>query len=140
MPAQPRPVRRLAAYMLVALMALGSVAMWVGSPIGWLWIASHLVDTKFPTGAGYALVVVGLIVTTILLGRLLAYLDHAHSSVLGLERDTRVRHAWHESATAGRGDRGHTGALERVMVASVALALVGMAAWFVLFAGSPLPS
>jgi len=132
--------RRLAAYGLVALMALGSVAMWVGSPLGWLWIASQLVETNVPTGGGYLIVLAGLVVTTLLLGRLLAALDRAHSAMLGLERDTRVRHAWHESATGGRGSRGQAGVLERVMVVSVALALLGMVAWFVLLAGSPLPS
>ena len=131
--------RRLAACGLVALMALGSMVMWVGSPLGWLWIASQLVQTKFPTGGGYLIVAVGLVVTTILIGRTLAALDRAHSALLGLERDTRMRHAWHESVGAGRGPRAQVGVLERVMVVSVALALLGMAAWFVVFAGSPLP-
>lgn len=132
--------RRLAAYGLVALMALGSVMMWVGSPIGWLWIASQLVQTNVPTAGGYVIVLVGLVVTTIVLGRLLAVFDGAHSAVLGLEREARVRHGWHESVSAGRSERSQVGVLERVMVVSVALALFGMAAWFVLFAGSPLPS
>jgi hypothetical protein len=131
--------RRLAAYGLVALMALGSAVMWVGSPLGWLWVASQLVQTKLPTGSGYLIVAAGLVVTTVAVGRGLAALDRAHSALLGLERDTRVRHAWHESAAAGRDPRGQAGVLERVMVISVALALVGMAAWFVIFAGSPLP-
>jgi hypothetical protein len=137
---EPGIARRLFAYILVALMALGSVAMWVGSPIGWLWIASQLVQTNFPTGGGYLIVLVGLIITTILLGRLLAALDRAHSAILGLQRDVRVRHGWHESVSAGQGNRSEAGVLERVMVVSVAFALVGMAAWFVIFAGSPLPS
>jgi hypothetical protein len=140
MTAQPSVPRRLVAGGLVVLMALGSVLMWVGSPIGWLWLASQLVHTNFPTGGGYALVGVGLVITTILLGRLLATLDRAHSATLGLERPTRVRHAWNESIGAGSGQRPEAGVLERVMVVSVAFALLGLVAWFVLFAGSPLPS
>jgi hypothetical protein len=140
MPAKPTVTRRLLAAALVVLMALGSVAMWLGSPLGWLWIASQLVHTNFPTAGGYLIVAAGLVVTTVLLGRFLAMLDRAHTALLGLEAPTRVRHAWNESIGAGRGQRAQTGMLERVMVVSVACALVGMAAWFVLFAGSPLPS
>jgi hypothetical protein len=131
--------KRLYAGLLVTLMAVGSAAMWVGSPLGWLWIASQIVDTKLPTASGYLAFGAGLVVTTIVLGRALASLDRRHRALTGDPVRGPVRVPWNESATGGRPAADRGGVLDSVMVVSVALALVGVAAWFLLFAGSPLP-
>ena len=49
-----------AAVMLVALMALGSVVMWIGVPLALVYIASKLADTPNPSMGPYLLIILGL--------------------------------------------------------------------------------
>jgi len=49
-----------AAILLVALMAVGSVVMWIGVPLGLIYLASKLADTPNPSMGPYLLVLIGL--------------------------------------------------------------------------------
>jgi hypothetical protein len=132
--------RRVLGTLLVGLMAVGSVALWIGIPVGWLFLASRLTDSSQPRMGPYVLVLVGIPATMIVMGKLLAALDRAYGRVTGTRRHARVQSPWHRSL---RGDRGSTrprSVLDVVMVCSVALALVCFAVWFFLFAGSSLPT
>jgi hypothetical protein len=40
--------RRLAGALLILLMAIGSVLLWIGIPVGWLYLVSQLVDSSQP--------------------------------------------------------------------------------------------
>jgi hypothetical protein len=40
--------RRLVAGTLIALMAIGSILLWLGIPVGWLDVASRLVKSSTP--------------------------------------------------------------------------------------------
>jgi hypothetical protein len=112
------------AALLVAIMFLGSLAMWVGVPLAWLWIGSLI---QGQTGSvGYALLAMmcGLVVTITLLGACLSWLNRLHVEV---------------RAARGRDVRGTT-ALERVMVTSAVVALTVFLVWFFGFSGSePFP-
>ena len=65
--------------MLIALMALGSAALWLGLPVGWIWIASQLESGPSPSIGPYALVAIGLPISMFALGKCLTALDRAYA-------------------------------------------------------------
>jgi len=128
-----------AALLLVALMALGSVFLWIVVPVGWLWIASHATKTSAPTLGPYLLVIFAIPVTMFIVGKLLFKTNRLYERVTGQDAEVRVQMPWHkslrDSSTSGR----RTTVLDVVMITSVAIALTAFGIWFFLFAGSSLP-
>jgi hypothetical protein len=128
-PVYPAPMRDLwrlgeSALLLVAIMVAGSVLLWVGVPVGWLWVGSQVQASTGSLGAALAVALVGTLVCIALMVIVLAWLAERHRAV----REER-----------GQEDLGQL-PLEVVMVCSAAVALVGFGAWFLLFAGaSPIP-
>jgi len=129
-----------AAVLLIVLMALGSIAMWVAVPVGWLWLASRLQDGSEPGLAPYLVVIAGIPLSMLLIGKLLARLDRAYGRVTGATPATRVRAPWLRSMRGERDSGRPRTVLDVVMVISVAIALVAFGIWFFGFAGSSLPS
>jgi hypothetical protein len=127
-----------AAIMLVALMALGSVVMWFGVPLGLIYLASKLADTPNPSMGPYLLVLIGLPVGMAVVGKGLGALNRAHIRLTGAEVD-EYRPGWTRSMRAERKVERRGGVLDRVMIISVGLAVVIAAVWFFGFAGSSLP-
>ena len=128
---------RLAAAGLVVLMALGSIAMWLASPVAWLWVASQVVSTQTPTLGGYALAFVGIVVTCVALTKALGVLDRMHMALLRPADDRVHRATWLRSMRDGRGPQPHDeSVLARVMVVSVGLAFLVAGVWYFGFAGS----
>jgi hypothetical protein len=85
------PLQPLAKAALIGLMALGSILLWIGSPIGWLWIASQLQkDTQAPGFGPYLMVLAGIAVTAVALAKLLSRLNRAYGVVSGNEPTVRV--------------------------------------------------
>jgi hypothetical protein len=132
--------RRLLGALLIALMAAGSVLLWIGIPVGWLYLASQLTDSSQPSMGPYVLVLVGIPATMIAMGKALAVLDRAYGRVAGTAQRGRVQSPWHRSLRGDRRPARGRSVLDVVMVASVALAVVCFAVWFFLFAGSSLPT
>lgn len=139
MPASPfKPFAKAA---LIVLMALGSLLLWIGSPIGWLWIASQMQKDSQAAGFGpYLVVLAGIVVTAVVLAKLLSRLNEAYSSVVGEEEPVRVVLPWHRGVRSENEGRPPRTVLDIVMVVSVAIGLVAMAIWFFFFAGSSLPT
>ena len=127
------------ALLLVLLMAIGSVVMWIGVPLGLIYLAAQLADSSRPSFGPYLLVLVGLPVGMAIVGKGLGVLDRWHTQLTGRERD-RHRSTWLRSMRAERQSTRRGGILDSVMIVSVALALVAFAIWFFGFAGSSLPS
>ncbi len=128
------------ALMLVLLMALGSVVMWIGLPLGLVWLASTLTESSRPTLGPYLLVLLGLPVGMVVVGKALGTLDRVHGRLTGRLDDGLQRAAWLQSMRDERGPQRRTrSVLDTVMIVSVALALVAGAVWFFAFAGSSLP-
>jgi hypothetical protein len=127
------------ALMLVLLMAVGSVVMWIGVPLGLIYLASQIADSSQPSAGPYLLVLVGLPVGMAIVGKFLGYLDRVHGRLTGRHEDRR-RASWLRSMRAERPQSGRAGVLDQVMIVSVALALVAFAIWFFAFAGSSLPT
>ncbi len=125
---------------LVALMAIGSVAMWVANPVAWLWLASRLQDSSEASLGPYLLVLGGIAGTMVVCGFVLGRLNRAHARLTGRDRTKRAPLPWMRSLRAERTPTRDGGVLEVVMVTSVSLAMLAAAIWFFGFAGSSLPT
>src|SRR5215207_11764392 len=124
---------------LVLLMAAGSVLMWIGLPLGLIWLASALTDSSQPSLGPYLLILIGLPVGMFAIGKALGVLDRAHGHVTGRIEDGPRRAAWLQSLRDERAPRRkRRSVLDTVMIVSVLLALVAGAIWFLAFAGAPL--
>jgi hypothetical protein len=135
------PFRPVAKAGLILLMAVGSIMLWIGSPIGWLWIASQMQKDSQQAGFGpYLLVLVGIVVTAVVLAKALSKLNHAYGAVAGAGEPVRVVMPWHRSMRGENEGRAPRTVLDVVMVISVAIGFVAMAIWFFFFAGSSLPT
>jgi hypothetical protein len=129
-----------AALVLILLMAIGSIAMWLVVPVFWLWVGSKLSEGSQPSLGPYVLVIAGIPITMVVIGKLLASLNRAYSAVTGRSSKVRVTPPWRKSMRGERGSARQATVLDVVMVISVALALAAFAVWFFAFAGSSLPS
>jgi hypothetical protein len=129
-----------AAILLVLLMAVGSIVMWIGVPLGLIYLASQVAGSSNPSAGPYVLVLVGLPIGMAIVGRCLGALDRAHSRLTGRVDTTRRPASWMRSMRAERGSTRSGGVLDRVMIASVGLAVLAFAIWFFGFAGSSLPN
>jgi len=130
--------RRSESAVLVTLMALGSVTMWVGSPIFWLWLASQLQAGTQPRMGPYLLVLAGVIATAAALTWLLRRFDARFAHVNGVRQGERVMLPWMRSMRGERTVTRRTSVLDVVMTVSVALALAALGVFFFFFAGSPI--
>jgi hypothetical protein len=129
------------AVLLVLLMAAGSVVMWIGVPLGLIWLASSLTDSTQPSMGPYLLILVGLPIGMFAIGKLLGALDRAHGRLTGRTDEGPQRAAWLQSTRDERAPkRRQRSVLDTVMIVSVLLAIVVGGIWFLAFAGSPLPS
>ncbi len=107
---------------LVVAMLLGCLLLWVGVPIGWLWIGSQ-VQASSSLGTALAVTMAGTIISIVILMTILSRLNRVHAELL--ERRSRSQ---------------RSSALEVILVSSAGIALVSFGVWFFLFAGaSPMP-
>jgi hypothetical protein len=132
--------RQIVGALLILLMAVGSIALWLAIPIGWIYLASKLVSSSQPSMGPYVLVLVGIPVSMVIVGKLLSKLNRVYGEVTGTTPQVRVRLPWHRSMRGERDGAPARTVLDVVMVASVTLALVCFAVWFFVFAGSSLPT
>ncbi len=99
--------------------------LWVGVPLGWLYVGSQVQGETDSLGAAMAVMMLGVVLSILVIVTGLGWLNRKHSEL----REAR-----------GLDDHGQT-ALEAVMTVSAMVAIVGFAAWFFLFSGaSPLPT
>jgi hypothetical protein len=113
-----------AALMVVTIMFLGSLGLWLGTPLAWLWVGSQVEGETSSLSLALLVMAVGVLLTVWAATKLLSALS-AHY------RTTRV--------AQGHPDPGHA-PLEAVLVVSAGVATVIFSVWFLLFAGaSPVP-
>jgi hypothetical protein len=132
--------RRFVGALLIVLMAAGSILLWIGIPVGRLYVASRVCDSSQPSTGPYAMVLAGIPATMIVVGKLLAALDRRYGRVTGAAPPARVQAPWHRSLRGDRASARRRSVLDVVMVSSVALAGLCFAVWFLLFAGSSVPT
>jgi len=124
---------------LVVLMAIGSVVMWLGVPLGLLYVASKLADTPKPSMWPYLFVLFGLPIGMAVVGKALGWLNRVHIRVTGATTD-QYRPGWTRSMRGERAVDRRNGVLDRVMIVSVTVAALAFAVWFFGFAGSSMPT
>ncbi len=127
-------------FALIVAMVIGSIAMWIAIPIGWLWIGSQLTDSTQAALGPYLLVGMGIIVSIIGMGKLLTMLNAAYGRVSGGEVTVRIQLPWMRSMRGERDAGIPASVLDVIMVVSVGLAGIAMLLWFFFLAGSSLPS
>jgi hypothetical protein len=121
----PRAVRGVwSAALLLALMFIGGVGLWIGLPLGWLWVGGRVQGLTHSLGAAVGVALLGLVVSVVLAMPVLHWLARKHNEA----REAR-----------GLENLGWA-PLEGVMVVSAVLALVAFGVWFFFLAGAePLP-
>jgi hypothetical protein len=135
------PLQPLAKAGLILLMALGSVLLWIGSPVAWLWIGSQMQTDSKGAGFGpYLVVLFGIAITAVVLAKGLQRLNRLYGVVAGDGEPVRVVMPWHRGLRSENEGRPPRTVLDVVMVVSVAIGVVAMTIWFFFFAGSPLPT
>jgi hypothetical protein len=134
------PHRHAAGLGLVLVMAAGSVVMWLVSPVAWLWIASRMTSSSQPSIGPYLLVLVGMVVTAVVIGKFLGSVNRLHMRVTGRLDEKRYHATWNRSMRGERNTGQDRGVLDQVMMVSVSVAFVLFGIWFFAFAGSSLPT
>lgn len=122
------------AALLVLVMVVGSILMWIGVPVFWLWLASRIADSSQPTIGLYLLVLVGIVVSMAVVGKALGIVNRMHMDITGTLPDKREQTIWLRSMRAEREVKRETGVLGLVMAWSVSVALLCFGVWFFLFA------
>jgi hypothetical protein len=129
---------------LIALMALGSVSLWVANPLLWFWLTSHLQSQAGQAQMGpYVLLLIGVIITAVVIGKGLAALNRRYGRVIGAEPTVRIIVPWRRSLRdarhGGREDPGRVpvSILDVVMVLSVLAAVIAFALWYVVTDPTP---
>src|SRR3954447_6652718 len=90
------------AVLLVLMMAVGSVFLWIGIPVGWVWVASRTVKSSQPSLGPYLLVLFATPLSMWLWSKLLFRLNALYSSLTGQSHEVRTQLPWHRSM---RGER-----------------------------------
>ncbi|WP_354697715.1 hypothetical protein DSM112329_03354 [Paraconexibacter sp. AEG42_29] len=134
-PSTPADGSRLQAWALVLGMALGSVAMWVVIPGGWVLLAAQRSRVGTPTVGPLLMVAVGAPACMLVAAKVLGVLDRRHQAITSAVDTRRKPAAWGRSVRDADDDSPPS-VLAKVMVISVALAFVALAFWF-FFLASP---
>lgn len=139
-PDRARSPHSPAAVGLIAAMAVGSAAMWVGLPIALVYAASKLSSSSQPTMGPLLLVLLGLPLGMWLIAKGLGALDRTYGRVTGAVARGPERASWLKSMRGERESTHRQSVLDVVMIVSVLVCVALLAVWFLLFAGSSLPS
>jgi hypothetical protein len=128
---------------LIGLMVVGSLAMWIANPAVWLWITSHLQEGTSPQMGPYALMLVGITLTCVAIGKGISGVHRHYERITGRTPTIRVISPWRRSLRGGRSQRRETdgrlpvNALDVIMVISVVLAVISFTVWFVIVNPTP---
>ena len=132
--------RGLAASAVFVAMLFAGLALWTAIPLGWIYIASKVSTTQFPSEGPYAVVAIGIIVTVVLDAWLIGRLNVLYMRITGTNRLAPMRPNWLKSMRDTGGEAGTTTVVEAVLMGSVLLAGLVFVGWFFLLAGSPIPN
>jgi hypothetical protein len=112
------------ATLVLLIMFTGSLVLWIGTPLLWLWIGSQIQGATSSLGTALGVSFLGVVATIMVLAGVLAKLSNVYQA------NRRAR---------GLDDTGHY-VLEAVLVVSAGITLAAFVVWFFFFAGtSPVP-
>ena len=117
-------LRAGASGLLLVLMMLGAgLVLWIGVPVGWLWVGSQVQAATDSIGTAILVMLVGVVVSIVAVVPVLGWLNRKHLEL---------------RAARGLDTHGQT-ALEAVMTVSVVIAVLVFVVWFFVIVG-PGPS
>jgi len=131
---QPSPITKAA---LIGLMTLGSLSMWIANPALWLWITAHLQQGTQPQMGPYALMLLGILLTCVLLGKAISIVHRYYERITGRTPTVHMIMPWRRSLRGGRSQKRETdgrrpvNTLDVIMVISVLLAVATFTTWFI---------
>ena len=112
------------AVLVLLIMFIGSLGLWLGTPLLWLWVGSQIQGATESISGALVAMFAGVIASVVLIAFLLVKL----SAVYRANRRSRGLH-----------DPGNV-VLESVLIVSAALTMIAFAIWFLFLAGaSPVP-
>lgn len=129
----------LAASAVFLAMLLAAFSLWTAIPLSWIYIASKLSETQFPSGGPYAVVAVGIVVSIVVVAWLIGRLNRLYVRITGTNRLQPIRPTWLRSVRDTTPSQASVTVVEAVLMTSVMLAALALTVWFFLIAGSPLP-
>jgi hypothetical protein len=132
--------KSLAASMIFVAMLFAALSLWTALPLTWLYIGSKVSRTQFPAEAPYAVVIVGLIASIVIVAWLISRLNRLYVEITGTNRLAPMRPSWMRSMRDTAPQTGTTTVVEAVLMGSVLLAALALSIWFFLLAGSPIPN
>lgn len=135
-----RPVQSLAASVVFLAMLLAAFSLWTAIPLSWVYIASKLSQTQFPSGGPYAIVALGFVATVLIVAWLIGRLNNLYIRLTGTNRLAPIRPSWLKSMRDTSPMQGSVTVVEAVLMSSVLLAGLALTVWFFLLAGSPIPN
>ena len=91
------PARALAAGVVFLAMLLAAFSLWTAIPLSWVYIASKLSDTQFPSGGPYAVVTVGILASILFVAWLIGRLNNLYIRITGTNRLAPMRPTWLKS-------------------------------------------
>lgn len=131
--------KKAAATVLIVAMSIAALFLWVGIPVGWLWIGSQLVSSSQPSMGPYAVVAIGIVASVVIDAMILSRLNRTYMRVTDSDGHVKIQLPWMRSMRGERDSGRETSVLDIILVGSVALAGLSMFLWWILLAGSPLP-
>jgi hypothetical protein len=132
--------RNAAATAVFFAMLFAAFALWTLIPLGWVYIASKLAKSQFPSMGPYLIVVVGIIVTVLIDAWLIGRLNDLYVRVTGSNKLVQTRPGWLKSMRDAAPVQNAVTVVEAVMMSSVMLAALALMLWFFILAGSPIPN
>lgn len=133
-----QPGRSVAAAFVFLAMLLAAFSLWTAIPLSWVYIASKVSHTQFPSGGPYAVVAIGIIVSVLFIAWLIGRLNGLYIRLTGTNRLTPIRPSWLKSMRDTAPMTSSVTVVEAVLMGSVMLAALALTVWFFLLAGSPI--
>src|SRR6478609_5398252 len=85
------PARGIAAGLVFLAMLLAAFSLWTAIPLSWVYIASKVSHTQFPSGGPYAVVAVGIISSVLIVAWLIGRLNDLYIRITGTNRLAPMR-------------------------------------------------
>ena len=112
------------AVLVLLIMVIGSLVLWIGAPLLWLWVGSQIEGATASVGAAVGATFLGAVMMIVLVAAVLAKLSNVYRA---------------NCLSRGLDDPGHF-VLEVVLVVSAGVTLAAFVIWFFFLAGAePLP-
>ena len=134
------PGRSLAAGVVFLAMLVAAFSLWTAIPLSWVYIASKVSHTQFPSGGPYAVVALGFVASVLIVAWLISRLNDLYIRITGTNRLAPIRPTWLKSMRDTAPLSRSVTVVEAVLMTSVMLAALALTVWFFLLAGSPIPN